>query len=185
MGDSCCNNRSIGAVRRRIQEVLGGKIPSTDWSDDVKVQALVSTDVSRSHCSRLHMCRCICTQHCYRRRRSSRLGKHHIRECKCSGTFVSPLVKRPMCRIVLCSDTWSAYPKYTLLQVEDVCRTLAGFPELKDGYNAVGFSQGEALSSCKRPTHMSLILLYPLRFPHGQLMRFCLEVLLDSSSATC
>lgn len=32
------------------------------------------------------------------------------------------------------------------LQVEDVCKTLASFPELKDGYNAVGFSQGAAAS---------------------------------------
>ena len=30
------------------------------------------------------------------------------------------------------------------LQVEDVCKTLAGFPQLKDGYNAVGFSQGKS-----------------------------------------
>ena len=32
-----------------------------------------------------------------------------------------------------------------LLQVEDVCKTLAGFPELKHGYNAIGFSQGRPL----------------------------------------
>ena len=43
-----------------------------------------------------------------------------------------------------------------LLQVEDVCKTLAGFPELKHGYNAIGFSQGmPLLTKCKpEPCHL-------------------------------
>ena len=34
---------------------------------------------------------------------------------------------------------------YWLLQVDNVCKTLAGFPELEHGYNAIGFSQGRPL----------------------------------------
>lgn len=77
MGDSCCNNRSIGAVRRRIQEVLGG----------VFVHSIATGEGGPA-------------------------------------------------------DSESTIFGNVNAQVEDVCRTLAGFPELKDGYNAVGFSQG-------------------------------------------
>lgn len=44
-----------------------------------------------------------------------------------------------------------AHPPF---QVEDVCKTLAGFPELKDGYNAVGFSQGKASLALPRNNHI-------------------------------
>ena len=51
-----------------------------------------------------------------------------------------------------------------LLQVEDVCKTLAGFPELKHGYNAIGFSQGmPLLTNCKPgPCHLHSRRFYRL-----------------------
>lgn len=57
-------------------------------------------------------------------------------------------------------------------QVEDVCETLASLPELKDGYNAVGFSQGEnpyplPFHGQKIPlTCSSLLVLIFLAFMH-------------------
>lgn len=77
MGDSCCNTHSIGAVRKRIQELLGG----------VFVHSIATGEGGPA-------------------------------------------------------DSESSFFGNVNSQVEDVCKTLAGFPELQHGYNAIGFSQG-------------------------------------------
>ena len=54
---------------------------------------------------------------------------------------------------------------YVLVQVREVCEMIAADPELANGYNAVGFSQGgqflrAVAQRCPRYQHVPWIVLY-------------------------